>query len=209
MVLRNLKTLRRVGTLAICGLIVAVRCLGAEHEQATAPPVETPGRVDSARLATADREPDQWFTPGRDSQGTYYSPLDAVNDQNVTRLGFAWEYKLGTNRGLQGTPVVVDGIMYASGNWGRVYAVDATNGREVWTYNPEVDGQYGRYACCDVVNRGLAVWKDRVYVASVDGYLHAIDARTGKRVWRVDTLPARGAHTFHYFVTGAPVLAGD
>jgi quinohemoprotein ethanol dehydrogenase len=94
-------------------------------------------------------------------------------------------------------------------NWGRVYAVDATNGREMWTYDPGVDGQYGRYACCDVVNRGLAVWQGRIYVASVDGYLHSVDARTGRRIWRVDTLPDRGAQAFHYFVTGAPVLAGD
>ena len=71
------------------------------------------------------------------------------------------------------------------------------------------DGQSGRYACCDVVNRGLAVWKGKVYLASVDGYLHAIDAKTGSRIWRVDTLPDRKVDTFKYFVTGAPAIAGD
>jgi quinohemoprotein ethanol dehydrogenase len=172
-------------------------------------PIVAAAQVDTERLMHAAQEPDQWFTPGRDADGTYYSPLDSINAQNVTRLGFAWDYKLETNRGLQGTPVVVDGVMYASGNWGRVYALDAATGRELWKYDPGVDGQYGRYACCDVVNRGLAVWKGRVYVASIDGYLHAIDSRTGKRIWRVDTLPDRGAHAFHYFVTGAPLLAGD
>jgi quinohemoprotein ethanol dehydrogenase len=165
--------------------------------------------VDAERLANAGRDPDNWLTPGRDAEGTYYSPLDAIDDHNAARLGFAWEYQLGTKRGLQGTPVVVDGVLYASGNWGRVYAVDAATGREIWTYDPGVDGQYGRYACCDIVNRGLAVWQGRIYVASVDGYLHAIDAKTGKRIWRTDTLPDRGAQAFHYFVTGAPVLAGD
>jgi quinohemoprotein ethanol dehydrogenase len=174
-----------------------------------APAAPGAARVDAERLAKAAQDPDNWFTPGRDAEGTYYSPLDAIDDHNVSRLGFAWEYKLGTKRGLQGTPVVVDGVMYASGNWGRVYAVDAATGREIWTYDPGVDGQYGRYACCDVVNRGLAVWQGRIYVASVDGYLHAIDAKTGRRVWRVDTLPNRGGRAFHYFVTGAPVLAGD
>ncbi len=165
--------------------------------------------VDAARLANAAREPDQWFTPGRDAAGTYYSPLDGINAQNVARLGFAWDYRLGTKRGLEGTAVVVDGVMYAPGNWGRVYALDAASGKELWTYDPGVDGQWGRYLCCDVVNRGLAVWKGRVYVASTDGYLHAIDAKSGQRVWRADTLPARGPHDFHYAVTGAPVLAGD
>jgi len=165
--------------------------------------------VDAKRLAGVDQEPDQWLTPGRDGGGTYYSPLDTINDKNVERLGFAWDYKLGTKRGLEATPVVVDGVMYAVGNWGRVYAVDAVTGHELWRYDPQVEGQSGRYACCDVVNRGIAVWKGRVYVASVDGYLHAIDARTGERVWRVDTLPERKPEGFHYFISGAPVLAGD
>lgn len=210
MVLPNLNLRRAAAaSLYLYGLLAAHPGSGAEPRQSTGSSVETVARVDGERLAGAEREPDQWFTPGRDWQGTYYSPLNSVNDRNVTRLGFAWEYKLGTTRGLAGTPVVVDGVMYASGNWGRVYAVDATNGREVWTYDPQVDGQYGRYACCDVVNRGVAVWKGRVYVASVDGYLHAIDAKTGKRIWRADTLPTRAADAFHYFVTGAPLLAGD
>ncbi|HVW69455.1 MAG TPA: PQQ-dependent dehydrogenase, methanol/ethanol family [Steroidobacteraceae bacterium] len=176
--------------------------------EATAPPPPA-ARVDAQRLAHSESEPDQWLTPGRDAGGTYYSPLDSINDKNVARLGFAWDYKLGTKRGLEATPVVVDGVMYAAGNWGRVYAVDAATGHELWTYNPQVEGQWGRYACCDVVNRGLAVWKGRVYVASIDGYLHAIDARTGQRVWRVDTLPDRKPGGFHYFISGAPVLAGD
>jgi len=167
------------------------------------------GQVDSARLSHSDADKDQWFTPGRDGAGTYYSPLDSINDHNVDRVGFAWDYKLGSKRGLQGTPVVVDGIMYATGNWGRVYAIDAANGHQIWTYDPEVNGQYGRYACCDVVNRGLAVWKGCIYVGSVDGFLHAIDARTGRRIWRVDTLPSRQPDAFHYFITGAPVLAGS
>jgi quinohemoprotein ethanol dehydrogenase len=165
--------------------------------------------VDAARLANAAQEPDQWLAPGRDTQGTYYSPLAAINDKNVARLGFAWDYPLGTRRGLEGTPVVVDGVMYAPGNWGRVYALDAASGKALWTYDPGVDGQWGRYSCCDVVNRGLVVWKGRVYIASVDGFLHAIDAKTGQRIWKSDTLPARGPGDFHYAVTGAPVLAGD
>ena len=196
-----------LGCLAACGQSPAPQ--KKAPAQPAAPVQPAVAQVDSKRLANLDGEPDQWLTPGRDAQGTYYSPLEAINDKNVERLGFAWDYKLGTNRGLEATPVVVDGVMYAAGNWGRVYAVDAATGHELWTYNPGVEGQWGRYACCDVVNRGLAVWKGRVYVASVDGYLHAIDARTGQRVWRVDTLPERKADGFHYFVTGAPVLAGD
>ena len=188
--------------IAVCGWLLSIF---AATQCAASPPAD----VDAARLANAAHEPDQWLAPGRDTQGTYYSPLAAINDKNVARLGFAWDYHLGTRRGLEGTPVVVDGVMYAPGNWGRVYALDAASGKALWTYDPGVDGQWGRYSCCDVVNRGLVVWKGRVYIASVDGFLHAIDAKTGQRIWKSDTLPARGPGDFHYAVTGAPVLAGD
>src|SRR4029077_8384673 len=188
--------------IAVCGWLLSI--FGATQCMAS-----PPAAVDAARLANAAHEPDQWLAPGRDTQGTYYSPLAAINDKNVARLGFAWDYHLGTRRGLEGTPVVVDGVMYAPGHWGRVYALDAASGQALWTYDPGVDGQWGRYSCCDVVNRGLVVWKGRVYIASVDGFLHAIDAKTGQRIWKSDTLPARGPGDFHYAVTGAPVLAGD
>ena len=197
----------RYGVLAgMAAIFAAASSMAATPDTA---PSSVAAAVDAARLANAAREPDQWFAPGRDAEGTYYSPLNAINDGNVARLGFAWDYRLGTHRGLEGTPVVVDGVMYAPGNWGRVYALDAASGKELWTYDPGVDGQWGRYSCCDVVNRGLVVWKGRVYIASIDGFVHAIDAKTGKRVWKSDTLPARGPGEFHYAVTGAPVLAGD
>lgn len=166
-----------------------------------------PGRVDAARLANADAEPQWWMANGRDWRGTYYSPLDRIDASNVTRLGFAWQYVLGTRRGLQATPVVVDGTMYFTGNWGRVYALDAASGRQLWTFMPEVDGQYGRYACCDVVSRGLAVWHGRVYAVATDGWLYALDARDGTVVWRADTFAERGQGK-HYTATGAPQIAG-
>ena len=197
---------RLIGVLAAAGLAAC----GA-HTQA--PPVEQGparfGEVSEARVLGSATEPDQWFTPGRDAGGSFYSPLDAINPSTVEKLGFAWDYRTGTTRGLEATPLVVDGVMYTSGNWGRVYALEASTGRELWTYDPGVPGQYGRYACCDVVNRGVVVRDGRVYVASLDGYLHSIEARTGQRVWRVDTFAARGSGDFHYFVTGAPLIAGD
>jgi quinohemoprotein ethanol dehydrogenase len=157
--------------------------------------------------ASTDRDPGQWLSAGQDESGTYHSPLSDINASNVSKLGFAWEYKLRTHRGLEATPVMVDGVLYTSGNFGTVYALDAATGRERWVYDPGVDGQYGRYACCDAVNRGVAVSNGRVYVAALDGYLHAIDAATGKRVWKVDSLPLRSSKA-PYTVTGAPVIAG-
>jgi len=204
-----------VGALAAAA-VSALGLSGCDHRPTTAAaaaPASSAaaahaGALDGERLAQAASEPDQWFTTGRDTSGSYYSPLADIDAGNVTRLGFAWQYSLGTRRGLEATPVVIDGTLYASGNFGRVYAVDAATGKERWTYDPGVDGQWGRYACCDAVNRGVAVWKGRVYVGALDGYLHAIDAATGERVWKVDTLPARGPKT-PYTLSSAPVIAGD
>ncbi len=196
----------RAAVVLVAALMAA--CARQAPPAPPAPPAPVSGNITAARLAAADSEPGEWFTPGRDVRGSYHSPLADINAGNVEALGFAWEYRLGTRRGLEATPVVVDGAMYFPGNFGRVYALDAATGRERWVYDPQVDGQWGRYACCDAVNRGVAVWQGRVYVASLDGYLHAIDAATGRRIYKVDTLPERDPK-HPYTVTGAVVLAGD
>ncbi len=178
----------------------AVTASGTQHQSGSG--------VDAQRLAKTSEEPDQWLTSGRDASGSYNSPLSDINESNVARLGLAWERKLGTYRGLEATPLIADGVLYASGVFGRVYALNAATGEDLWTYDPQIDGQYGRYACCDAVNRGVALWHGRVYVGALDGYLHAIDAATGKRIWKVDTLPARGPKA-PYTLTATPVIAGD
>ena len=164
------------------------------------------GDVDDARLSAADREPQNWFTGGRDQGGSYYSPLKNIDAGNLERLGFAWQYDLGTDRGQEATPIVVDGVMYTSGTWGYVYALDAATGRELWRFVPQMDYIYARNPCCDLVNRGVAVWKGKVYVASVDGHLHALNAATGAQIWEADTLID---HRLPYASTGAPQIAGD
>jgi quinohemoprotein ethanol dehydrogenase len=164
------------------------------------------GDVDAARLKAADSEPQNWLTLGRDGNQTYFSPLATINETSVGRLGFAWAYDLGTARGQEATPIVVDGVMYTSGTWGYVYAVDAATGRELWTFDPQANPRAARNPCCDLVNRGVAVWKGKVFVASVDGVLHAIDAKTGKQVWNAATITDQ---TVSYSSTGAVYIAGD
>ena len=161
--------------------------------------------VDESRLDAADSTPENWYTGGRDKDGTYYSPLRTIDAQNVAHLGFAWQYDLGTHRGQEATPIVVNGILYTSGTWGYVYAVDAATGRELWRYDPKAIYFAARNPCCDLVNRGVAVWNGRIYVAAVDGRLHAIDARTGRKVWDADTIVD---HSLPYSSTGAPQIAG-
>jgi quinohemoprotein ethanol dehydrogenase len=171
-----------------------------------APPARVAGDVDAARLQNAAAESQNWFAGGRDIAGTYYSPLTTIDDGNVKNLGFAWTYDLGNpQRGQEATPIVIDGVMYTSGTWGYVYAVDAASGRELWRYDPKADYKAARNPCCDMVNRGVAVWKGKVYVAAVDGRLHALDAATGKKIWSVDTIYD---HSQPYSSTGAPQVAG-
>ena len=152
------------------------------------------------------------MTLGRTFRGDRFSPLDDINEETVSQLGFAWEYEARSNRGRvehgqEATPIMVDGVLYASGPWGSAFAVDAKTGEEIWRYDPEVDGSYNRRACCDVVNRGLAVWKGKVYVATLDGFLVALDAATGTEIWNQDTLIDRD--TRYYTITAPPQVAKD
>jgi quinohemoprotein ethanol dehydrogenase len=172
---------------------------------ATGAPSSRWGDVDEARLAGAAREPAQWLATGRDLSGGYYSPLTQISRDNVAGLGFAWEYRLGTRRGLVATPLVVDGVMYTSGNWGIVYALDATTGKLRWTYDPASNRQQARYEQNDVVNRGVAIWKGRVYVVAADCRLIALEASSGAKVWETNTL---ADPTRPYACSGYPQLAG-
>ncbi|MFN0177774.1 MAG: PQQ-dependent dehydrogenase, methanol/ethanol family [Gemmatimonadales bacterium] len=189
----------RFGPLAALGLLA---CGGAPEV----------GNIDLARWRNAEREPGQWLALGRTYKGDRFSPLTAITADNATQLGFAWGYDARSRRGRvehgqEATPIVVDGVLYVSGPWGTVFAVDAKTGAERWRYDPAVDGSYGRRACCDVVNRGLAVWQGRVYVGTLDGFLVALDAATGAEVWKADTFVDRD--TRFYTITGPPQVAKD
>ena len=151
--------------------------------------------------------PENWYTGGGTEDGAYYSRLTAIDAANVKNLGFAWSYDLGAPmRAQEATPIVIDGTMYTSGTWGTVYAVDAATGHELWRYDPKPDFKAGRHPCCDLDNRGVAVLDGVVYVAATDGRLHAIDAKTGRKIWDADTIID---HALPYSSTGAPLIAGD
>jgi quinohemoprotein ethanol dehydrogenase len=197
----------KFGALAVlsCALAISQGCSRSPRAGAAAVPEPT-GAVDRERLLAVAAEPGAWLTGGRDFGKTHYSPLDAINVGNVDRLGFAWEYLPGTGRGMEATPIVFDGVMYTSGMAGRVYALDARTGRLIWQFEPVVNGKVNRGACCDMVNRGVAVRNGKVYVAAFDGILYALDARNGSVIWQADTIDdkVRG-----YSVTGAPEIAGN
>jgi PQQ-dependent dehydrogenase (methanol/ethanol family) len=157
-------------------------------------------QVDGARILAANTEPGNWMSHGRTYDEQRFSPLEEINDGNVQDLGLAWYFDVPTHRGMEATPIVVDGRMYVTGSWSIVYALDASTGEELWRYDPQVPKHWIRYVCCDAVNRGVAVWGDRVFVGTLDGYLVAIDAATGEERWRVDTIDRKPP----YSITGAP-----
>ena len=180
----------------------------AVAEQAPVTPAivqPTLGFIDDARINNAASEPGNWLAYGRTYEEQRFSPLTQVNKDTVSGLGLAWYRDMGTNRAQEATPIVVDGILFFTSAWSRVYALDAVTGETLWSYDPQVPGATGRRACCDVVNRGVAVYQGRVYVASLDGRLLALDAATGAKIWEVDTIID---HDRFYTITGAPRAAG-
>ena len=172
---------------------------------AAVPPVPTAAMVDDARIANVETdEPGAWLTYGRTYEEQRFSPLTQINRENVADLGIAWYRDFGTLHPVEATPLVVDGVMYATTPWNITYALDAATGEEVWSYDPEVPGETAREACCGVISRGLAVYRGRVYVATLDGRLIALDAASGAEVWKVDTVID---HSRNYTITGAPRAA--
>jgi quinohemoprotein ethanol dehydrogenase len=150
--------------------------------------------------------PDDWAGTGNDPGKSHHSGLADITPANVGELGLAWQAELGTNRVLEATPIVIGGVMYTSGVAGRAYAFDAATGKPLWTFEPQVNMQVTRTVCCDNANRGVAVARGKVYVGALDGKFYALDAKTGKIVWQVDSVddPKRGISS-----TGAPEIAGD
>ena len=158
------------------------------------------GGIDAESLLNAGSDTANWITYGRDYAEQRFSPIDQVNLETVGDLGLTWFADLDTARGQEATPLVIDGKMYITTAWSKVKAFDATTGEPLWEYDPEVPGETGVKACCDVVNRGLAAWGDRLFLGTLDGRLIALDRETGAEIWSEVTVD----QTMAYTITGAP-----
>ena len=156
--------------------------------------------VNSERLLAADSEPGNWMSHGRTYSEQRYSPLRQISDSNVDELGLAWSFDLDTQRGIEATSIVVDGVMYLTSAWSLVYALDARSGELLWRYDPGVERETLRKTCCGPVNRGVAVWEGQVFLGALDGRLVALDAASGKVNWEVVTVDQSKPYT----ITGAP-----
>src|SRR5262245_44330144 len=189
-----------VGVVGVALLIAA--CSHESDSPKAAPPAPKYADVDQARLLAANESANhgQWMSYGRDYAEQRFSPLDAINSYTVQSLGLAWFGDFDTRRGQESTPIVVDGVLYVTTAWSKVYAYDAKTGKQLWKFDPKVPGEWAVNACCDVVNRGVAAWKGKVYLGTIDGRLIAIDAATGAAKWDVSTIE-KGKP---YSITGAP-----
>ena len=157
--------------------------------------------IDTAAIKANAATTRDWLNYGLDYGDTRFSKLNQINTENVKNLGPVWTYNLKSIRGVEATPIVVDGIMYVSASWSVVHAIDARTGKKLWSYDPGVDRARGYRGCCDVVNRGVALYKGKVFVGAFDGRLIALDAATGKKIWEADTV---ADHSHAYTITGAP-----
>ena len=159
--------------------------------------------IDDAALIAAGERDDAWLTYGRDYAETRFSPLDQINVDTIDRLGVVWQYDTGSLRGLEATPLIHEGVLYATTSWSNVFALDALTGEQLWRWDAQADRIRGALACCDVVNRGVALYGNKIFVGVVDGRLVALDAATGNPIWEVQTTPVDQPYT----VTGAPRIA--
>ena len=196
----TLKRFTGILPVLLVSLIILIQCTDKPEPGTEAHIRSVTSIIDDEYLANADDVPENWITYGGNYSEDRYSSLTQINKENADQLGLAWTLNLGTKRGIEATPLVVDGIMFLTGTWSKVYAVNARNGELIWTYDPKVPRAFGEKACCDVINRGVALYKGRVFFGSLDGRLISLDAATGKSEWEVVTVDQAKPYT----ITGAP-----
>lgn len=178
--------------LALCLTLAACGKLGSR-------PAKT-GVTDTLLIAAGEGE---WLSYGRDYGEQRFSTLTRINDKNVGKLGLTWSAELDTARGQEATPLMHDGVLYVSTAWSMVKAYDAKTGTLKWSYDPKVPRETLARACCDAVNRGVALYGDKLYVGTLDGRLVALDQKSGKVVFEKIVVPNQKDYT----ITGAPRAA--
>ena len=172
--------------LAVLALLPLTAC---GHQQPTA---ATQGVTDAMIASPPEGE---WLTYGLDRQETRFSPLSQISDANVKQVGLAWSADLETARGQEATPLMHDGVLYVSTAWSLVKAYDAASGKLLWSYDPKVPRDTLVRSCCDAVNRGVALYGDRVFVGTLDGRLVALDQKTGKVLFEKVVVPDQDNYT--------------
>ena len=200
--------MNRTWAVGLCALLSVVLsgCEGSSQGSAESASAATAGpaaNVTTDRLVNAASEPSQWMTYGGTYSEQRYSRLSQINRENVRQLGLLWFADYDTNLQQTGTPLYIDGVIYVSTAWSKVYAFDARSGRQLWQYDPKTPGEWIRNVCCGIVNRGIAAYNGKIFVGTLDGRLVAIDAKSGQEAWSTMTVD----NSMSYSITSAPRVA--
>ncbi|MGH1367998.1 MAG: PQQ-dependent methanol/ethanol family dehydrogenase [Maritimibacter sp.] len=158
--------------------------------------------VTEADLANDQANTSQIVTNGMGRHLQRYSPLDTVNKQTVKNLVPAWAFSLGgeKQRGQETQPLIYDGVMYVTGSYSRMYAIDVMTGDELWQYDARLPE--GILPCCDVINRGGAIYGDKIYFGTLDARIVALDLKTGDVVWNKKIADYKAGYSY----TAAPLI---
>lgn len=166
------------------------------------------GDVTETRVLEEAASGQNWFVKGGNFRGEHFSPLQSVNDKTVSNLGLEWSRDLPVPDGISATPIVVDGVIYLSGAYSLVFAIDAASGDIIWQYDPDVRSRLAQdpgMSWTARVNRGVAVWQGKVLLATADCRLIALDARTGEEAWSKQSCD----RALGYAITDSPYVGGD
>jgi alcohol dehydrogenase (cytochrome c) len=151
-------------------------------------------QVTYERLLGASRESRNWLTYSGRYSGWRYSTLDQINTSSASRLTLQWAFQVGDLGQFETTPLVVDGVLYGTGQNDRAFAIDARTGRSIWRYQRNLPDKL--QPCCGMVNRGLAILGDRLFMATLDAHVIALDRKTGNLLWDVTSADYHKAYTF-------------
>ncbi|APO87987.1 MULTISPECIES: PQQ-dependent methanol/ethanol family dehydrogenase [unclassified Marivivens] len=176
-------------------MAASVSLMALASTQATA-------QVTEEEVANDQTITDQIVTNGMGRNLQRYSPLDQINTDSVQNLVPAWAFSLGgeKQRGQETQPLVYDGIMYVTGSYSRLYAIDVHTGEEIWQYDARLPE--GILPCCDVINRGAAIYGDKIFFGTLDARLVALDLKTGDVVWNKKIADYRAGYSY----TAAPLI---
>jgi glucose dehydrogenase len=168
---------------------------------------QSAGNVTNERVLAESGSGENWFLKGGNFNGSHYSPLSRINEENIGQLSLAWAMDLPIPDGTPTTPIVVDGVIYIGGAYSKVVAVDASDGSLLWTYEPdfsEIFAESPWLSWLSRANRGVAVWDGHVYVATADCRLVALDAKTGNQQWDKQTCEVANG----YSISDSPYVGG-
>jgi alcohol dehydrogenase (cytochrome c) len=166
----------------VCGILVCVTTIAA------------PAQVTFERLVNSAKEPQNWMTYSGSYSGQRFSKLDQINTATAHSMVAKWVYQTAATGKLETSPLVVDGILYATAQDDRAFALDARTGRPIWMYQRQLPSDIR--PCCGRVNRGLAILGDKVFIGTLDAHVIALDTKTGAVVWDVTAADYRTGHSF-------------